>query len=211
MEPTTIVLIAIISAVVLFFFVATFKIFSKKKKDGGKKSKGKSAALSEQDMPEMPKENKAPKINKKKLQEMASKDAKIEPAFSKEELDKERAEELQKELEKNKANAKPQNPFMFPNMPFPMPTRTNNPGNPIPMPTRMPSMPSPRPQPQIRQETITVPATKEAKENAEFIKALQEKGVIKKELSFGESLMIKEAIDTPASKAEMKKKRQKWM
>ena len=215
MDSSTIIIIAILCVVVVFFLFATFKIFGNKKskEKKPKKVKQKKQKSTEEDVV-VPAKVAKPKINKTKLKEMASKDAKVEPAFSKEELEKERQEKLQNELEKNRENARQANPFMFPGMPFPIQP-------PMPTPTRSstPVLPQKRQENRLVKtyehklstESLVKSPLEEQKENEEFIKALQQKGIIKKNLTFGESLIIKEAIDTPASKKEMKKKRQKWL
>lgn len=222
------VFIGIILVVATFLIYCIASIFKKKGKKDKKAKKSKDSKPKDNgDAPALTKTPREPKINKKKLKEAAAKDAVIEPAFDKEQLEKEREEALKKELEKNKQNQMPKNQYMFPGMPsFPFPSTSSGmrtmPTSIAPKTTIMPtssatSLKTTEPKTSSVPFSSIVASSKKStpqvlkKEEAEFVDILKDMGAIKPEASFGESLMIKEAVDTPAAKKEMKRKREKWM
>lgn len=205
MLTTKTIFIIIVSICVVVFLVAVFSILKKKK--GGKKEKKASEPKSDEVKPETLKKRE-PKINKKKLEQMASSESKVAPAFSKDELEEERKKALAEQIEKSKASNTARQGMPFPNFggnfQFPMP----NMQKPLKVAPTPSSIPVSRPVPTM-QKLQEVPEVKQ--EDKDFVEALKQRGVIERNKSFGESLIIKEAIETPVSKQAMKQKRNKWM
>jgi len=211
------VFILIVVACAIILFVAIFSILKKKSKKSSKAGKSKTTGggmpkadvVKETGVKLEKMQSKAPKINKEKLKKIEDESAKVQPVFSKDELESERIEQIQKEIQKDLSNQK--RPQMFPGF--------NPQGFSFPMPQRpFPQQPIQNPEPDFqsmpisneKSSSVSIPV--EAKdEDKDFVEMLKKRGVVNQNQSFGESLIIKEAIDTPASKQAMKKKRQKWM
>ena len=207
MFKTETVFVLIVIFCVMVFVVALFKIFKKKGKSEKKEKKPKTDDPQQADSVDSGKmQKKEPRINKKKLKQIENGSSKIEPAFSKEELEKEREEALKKEEEKVKQQQQ-RTPSFNGGAPFRFPVMPQNQNN---------MVQNHQPEPKItfsatRQQKAEEIPIEVKKEDKDFVEILKQKGIVKKEQSFGESLIIKEAIDTPAAKETMKKKRQKWM
>ena len=204
----TIVLIFIIGVVSVFFLFQTFRIFHKNK---SKKKKEKKEAKSDQ--VNLAKKPKQPKININKLKNVQENQPSVRPLYNANELEQERVNEIRKTVEKNKASTRAQNQFMFPGFHFP--TQPGFQNKAINNQTVANEDEKNNKNKFLSVETNnnldfkTVDFIK--KEDKDFIEALKQSGAINKKNSFGESLIIKEAVDTPAAKAAMKKKRQKWL
>ena len=211
MITTTTVFILIVAICAIVFLVAVYKILGKGKKGSKKEKKAKAPKKAKQSSEVKTEDLKpiAPKINKEKLKKIESESAKIEPAFSKEELDRELAEKLEKEAEKSKAAA--QQTFTYPNFNAGAFKFQPNPTQPTFQPQQKPKNPFATTIIKTEEPNPVVAPVEAKKEDKDFVQLLKERKIIKKEQSFGESLMVKEAIDTPVSKNEMKKKRQKWI
>ena len=206
MFTTKWIFILIIAVCVVFFLVAVFSILKKKGKKDKKKKKSNPEPGKEPEIKPEKLQKKEPKINKKKLEEMAKNEATVAPVFSKDELEAERQKELSEQLEKSKASNPRQNTIPFPGFGAGIPFPTNIQGKPKPLKI------NPTPQKPVVQPMVSTENYVEVKqEDKDFVEALKKKGIIDKKASFGESLIIKEAIETPASKKEMKQKRQKWI
>ena len=207
----TIVLIFIIGVVFVFFLFQSFKVFHKKK-DRKKKVK-KEKKEKKDDEVDLAKKPKQPKININKLKKAQDNQPSVRPLYNANELEQERINEIRKTVEKNKSTVRAQNQFMFPGFSFPsQPSFQNRTINNQTIANKVENNNKDK---FISVETSNDLNFKEVdfikSEDKDFIEALKQSGAINKNNSFGESLIIKEAIDTPAAKAAMKKKRQKWL
>ena len=218
MFGTEMVFIIIVAFCVIFALVVLLKIFKKKPKSAerkAKKSGDKVPGHPKADVVKAEKMKKAvAKINKEKLKKIESNSPHAVPVFSREELDNERIEQIKKDVEKDMSHQK--KPGAFPgfgpsNFSFPFPNSANKPAQTAPKPIQMKTYPSQAIGPTITNKINPTPPQQVKKDDVDFVKMLKKKGIVKQEQSFGESLIIKEAIDTPASKKNMKKKREMWL
>ena len=223
MDIGTIVGIVIAVIGVSIFLFSARSMFKKK----GKKEKGKKKAKESNknqdavvDASVFDKKEKKPKINVSKLKKEAGLSSKVEPAFKKEDVEAERLQKVKEEVEKNRAQEKQTAKFPFQNMPFGGNRMSQmQPGtNPLMMPKKTISQPSIQKNvsthnsvQNVTEQLAAVVGKQKQQEDEAFVEILKNRGAIKKNQSFGESLMVKEAIDTPVAKEEMKKKRNKWM
>lgn len=217
MDINLIIIIFIICICFLFFFITILKFFKGKKKSKKNKEKTKDKSSTEDEQVSsvvLKPEKKIQKvINAKKLKEQAP-NARVKPVFTKEQIEQENREQLEKALEKNKKNFNQQNNLFFP--PFFQPESQNMPN--LNFPTKLDIKPKSEGNKNNTNflNLSEVPFPKPAKaeisiKSDRFVDVLKEKGIIDEAVEFGESLVVKDAIETPASKKDMKKKRQKWL